>query len=247
MKTTFLFLLSIITINSFGQLIEYKAKKDSETQFWGYENTGTKQYWWEDAHSLGKNEELLNNGYSIEWLISPQYDKVSKSFSEGLAAVELNGKVGFIDKYNRFILPPQFEPVNKLEGFTYGLSVVKVDGKYGFIDKKGNFIIPPTYDYAENFDDNLLATVKLGNKYGAIDLKGDTVVPCRFIAAEAMKVVPVSNKLYRQTAKKTKTLSDDGYYDEIRTTINSVADEINKLIRDSLYKTPALDKLSVEK
>ena len=35
-------------------LKDLKAKKESETQLWGYENTGEQEYWWQEAHSLGK-------------------------------------------------------------------------------------------------------------------------------------------------------------------------------------------------
>lgn len=148
-KTNILRFLTIIatfaichsSLNAERIVKEYKAKKDDATQLWGYENKGDKEYWWEQAHSQGDDEELMNCNHEINWLISPQYTDVAKEFEEGLAAVEINGKVGFIDKNNRFVIAPKFEPMKNLKGFSQGLAAVKVGDKYGYIDKTGKFII----------------------------------------------------------------------------------------------------------
>ncbi len=226
---------------------ELKSKKNDVTQLWGYENKGGQEYWWKEAHSQGKNEELMNWGMNTEWVISAQYTKVAKNFTEGLAGVEIGNKVGFIDKKNRFIISPQYEPIEKLKGFGHGLAVVKKDGKYGFINKKGDFVIPPTFDYASNFGDDLLATVKIGNRFGAIDFKGDTIVPCHYMAEEAMKLLPIKNKEYKEAVKTVKTRYDDGYYDAIIKSVNQVADQVNSLIRDSLYKSPIPQNVCIKR
>lgn len=82
-----------------------------------------------------------------------------------MAGVILNGKVGFIDRKNRFIIPPKFDAVKDLQSFSQGLAVVCVNGKYDFINKRGEFVIEPVYEWADNFRDNLLASVKQGGKY----------------------------------------------------------------------------------
>lgn len=227
-------LLSICEMNAQPQKL-LKAQKDTETRLWGYENVGVKAYWWKEAHSQGRKEELLNYGYNTEWDISAQYDKAAKEFSEGLAGVELHGYVGFIDTNNRFIITPQFDPVDKLYGYNHGLAAVKYGGKYGFINKKGEFIIPAIFDYAENFDEHFLATVKLMNKFGAIDLKGDTIVACRYLTKEAMKLLPFKNKEYRDAVKMVETRRNEGYYEKIENAINNVAKEIDSLIQDNTY------------
>lgn len=226
---------------------QLKAKKDNETQMWGYENIGEQEYWWKEAHSQGKNEEMMNWGMDTEWAISAQYTKVAKNFSEGLSGVEIGNRVGFIDKSNRFIIEPQYEPVGKLKGFSHGLAAVKKDGKYGFINKMGEFVIPPTFDYADNFENDLLATVKLGNKFGAIDFMGDTIVPCHYLAEEAMKLLPFKNKEYKEAVKTVKTRYDDGYYDAIVKPVNEIAEQINSLTRDSLYETPVPQNVCIRK
>ena len=81
------------------------AKKDSETGLWGYVNKeeSGRTLWFQRAKRVsfgtlgiggGSKNELLTHGYEDEWVISPQYEDVAKEFSEGLAAVQLHGKVG---------------------------------------------------------------------------------------------------------------------------------------------------------
>ncbi len=79
-------------------------------------------------------------------------------FSEGLAAVEVDGKLGYIDKAGKWIIEPQF---HSAEPFFEGLAAVEVDGKYGFIDRRGKFIIRPQYDLATRFSEGL-ARVNVG-------------------------------------------------------------------------------------
>ena len=55
-------------------------------------------------------------------------------FSEGFAAVKLNGKYGFIDKTGREVIPCKYDYTFK---FSEGFAAVELNGKYGFIDKKG--------------------------------------------------------------------------------------------------------------
>lgn len=76
----------------------------------------------------GWDAALVNQDYEINWLISPQYEGVTKRFTEKLAGVVLGGKVGFIDIYNRFIIKPQFENADDIHGFNLGLSAVKNEG-----------------------------------------------------------------------------------------------------------------------
>ncbi|MCW1331420.1 WG repeat-containing protein [Campylobacter jejuni] len=71
-----------------------------------------------------------------------QFDKVW-DFSEGLAKVWLNGKIGFIDKSGEFAIKPEFDYV---EGFREGLAPALLNEKWGFIDKSGKIVIEPKFD-----------------------------------------------------------------------------------------------------
>ncbi|MBP3298724.1 MAG: WG repeat-containing protein [Muribaculaceae bacterium] len=228
----FVDMMLISVINLWAQEQILQARKDSESKKYGYENVGEKKYWWAEAHKLGNGKEELNSDMKTEWVIAPQYDKASKEFSEGLAAVEINGKVGFIDRYNRFVIEPQFEPMDDMEGFHYGMAVVKKDGKYGYIDKRGNFVFSPGFDKAENFGDDLMAVVKMGNKFGCIDLSGDTVVPCSYLAKEIMKTVPIKNKPYKEARKTVKTRLSEGYYSDFLSSVINSETYTNTLMSD---------------
>ena len=197
-KKVILFLLCCAIPFSF---YAQKARQNAATKKWGYEQTENKG-WWENSKYRGNSmfgewdAALVNQDYEINWLISPQYEEVTKRFTEKLAGVVLGGKVGFIDIHNRFIIKPQFENVDDVHGFNLGLSAVKKNGKFGFINKKGEFVIEPQFDYADNFRDNMLATIKQDGKFGAINLRGEIVVPCKYILEEAMISFPKSNKVY---------------------------------------------------
>lgn len=216
--------------------------KNPENNKWGYIDRKHTKNIWSAATSavtglLGDKKQIAEG----DWIIPPQYDRASKKFSGNLSAVLLNGKVGYIDRANRFLIAPQYEEIDKLYGFKFGLSAVKKDGKYGYIDKGGNMIIPPTFEWADNFNDNMLASVKKEGKYGAIDIMGNLVVPYKYKLEEAMTTVPLSNKEYRQAAKEVRSKKEQGVFDEYFQRLDSVSYAINLLINDSTYRPPMPD------
>lgn len=174
----------------------------------------------------------------VDWAIPAQYERAAKRFSENLSGVLLNGKVGFIDKQNRFIIKPQFDETMDLYGFSHGLAAVCINGKYGFINKEGQVVIEPIYEWADNFKDNLLASVKQEGKFGAIDITGSLVVPCKYKLEEAMINVPISNKEYRKAAKDVEQKKECGEFDRFLFPIDSVARLVNERINDSAYVPP---------
>ena len=66
-------------------------------------------------------------------------------FREGLCKLVLNGKVGFIDKSTKLVIPMKYE---EAYNFSDGLASVKLNVKWGFIDAKGKEAIPFQYDGA---------------------------------------------------------------------------------------------------
>ena len=101
-------------------------------------------------------------------LIIPAVYDYTEGFSEGLAAVKVNGKYGFIDTKGTMIIPAVYDWAYD---FSEGLVAVKVNGKCGFIDTKGNMVIPAVYDDAYFFHEGL-ASVQFNGKWGYIDTKG---------------------------------------------------------------------------
>lgn len=73
-------------------------------------------------------------------------------FSEGLAGVQRNGYIGFIDHQGNVVIDFKFPAYgNDLDDYTfkYGYCVVaNEDGKRGIINKTGEWVIQPEYNYA---------------------------------------------------------------------------------------------------
>ena len=101
-----------------------------------------------------------------------KYDHV-RPYSEGLAAVEKNGRWGFIDKQGREIVRPQYQDV-----LPYGESraAVKKDGQWGFIDKHGKETVKPQYDTVWPYKDGR-ATVQKNGERQALDISGKPLTP----------------------------------------------------------------------
>jgi len=91
-----------------------------------------------------------------------------RDFSEGLAAVEDQGKWGFIDHDGGFRVHPEFDDAGP---FCNGLARASVDGKWGYIDSAGQWKIRPQFKKADDFSDGLAGTDR-----GYIDQSGSRVV-----------------------------------------------------------------------
>ena len=83
-------------------------------------------------------------------------------FTEHLAAAEVNGKWGYLDKNGKLAIAPQFASPSK---FTEGLAGVKLNGKVVYIDKTGKVAVTPAgATYGGPFSHGL-AVIHLG-QYG---------------------------------------------------------------------------------
>ncbi len=95
-------------------------------------------------------------------VINPQFEGAGP-FSDGLAAVRIGGKWGYIDQTGRYVINPQFDDA---ESFSDGLAVVRIGddttGKWGYIDQTGRIVINPQFDEAYPFSDGL-AQVRIGD------------------------------------------------------------------------------------
>ena len=172
-------------INQKGKMVVtnpsiYDAKAFSE----GYSNFRIKS-----------NGKFLN-GYmdlSGNWVIKPQFT-LAHQFSEGLAAVKLNGKYGYINYKGDLLIKPQFDEAYE---FNDGLALVKSKNKYFYISKNGKKINSKEFDFAYSFQEGL-AVVQIGTKFGYINKSGDFVIPAIYDYAgsfsEGMAVVVTDNK-----------------------------------------------------
>lgn len=117
------------------------------------------------------------------------FTKNDQNFSEGLAPVRINRKMGFIDKMGRVVIETQFD---NAWGFSEDLALVRTGdmrkGKYGFIDKQGQTVINLKYKMAKPFSEGL-ACAQIEDwgkgKYGFINKNGQWVIKPQYDRAES--------------------------------------------------------------
>jgi len=112
------------------------------------------------------------------------------NFSEGLAAVEIGDKWGYIDKSGALVIPAIYYDVGPFSDglaaaepmdsgtertcVTSATSSYSFRRAYGYIDKTGRMVIPPSYQYADPFTGGL-AHVSTCDKASFIDKSGRVV------------------------------------------------------------------------
>ena len=95
------------------------------------------------------------------------------TFREGLAAIQLNRKWGFIDTSGREICPIKYDWAYD---FSKGLAQVELNKKYGVINSQGKEIIPLIFNNIEFVGSVIIAT--LNRQYGVIDNNGEYILLC---------------------------------------------------------------------
>lgn len=87
----------------------------------------------------------LGAAFIAVWLLTaagcettgPKYKNVGE-YREGLAAVQIsNGKWGYINDSQQFVIRPQFDDA---KNFSDGKAAVKRNGKWGFINRAGKWL-----------------------------------------------------------------------------------------------------------
>lgn len=116
----------------------------------------------------------IQTGEKIEAVYEAVYD-----FSEGLAAVQLDGKIGFINTKGHLVIPNDYH-ANALYHFTSGLCnaiVTNEDGKVDsfYIDASGNKIIDGNFEYGMQFYGNATFVKTSENKWHIINKNGDRI------------------------------------------------------------------------
>lgn len=104
-------------------------------------------------------------------------------FHEGLAAVQSESGIGFIDKTGALVIPCIYDGV--IAGFGEdGITAVKKDGKWGYIGRDGNVVIPCIYDdIISNFSEDGITAVKKDGKWGYIGRDGNIAIPFEYDSA----------------------------------------------------------------
>lgn len=154
-------------------------------------------------------DDSLRYGFTDETgiiVIPPQFDSV-RDFSEGLSAVRLSGKWGYIDTLGNIVIDYRFS-VQPLE-FSDGLAAFVTNKKWGYIDTNGNIAIEPVYESAKSFYAEL-APVKKAGKWGYINTKGEMVIAPKF--NEAYRFSKDKVAVVRGADNKRGFIEIDGEY-----------------------------------
>ena len=101
------------------------------------------------------------NSYTGKIVIPAQYRR-AWVFSEGLAAVQKNGMIGFINRKGEVVIPFRYPyHGNPLSSFVFENGhciVADTTGKCGIINRKGEWIIQPKYDNIDAYEEYVIAS-----------------------------------------------------------------------------------------
>ena len=106
----------------------------------------------------------------------------ARSFSEGYAPVEINGKWGYINPEGNIAIEPKF-----IEAFPFseGLACVSLEEKkysmygtatapaYGYINKQGELVIKDSYSLPRHFKNGVVKQIKFGARRGSFYLNNE--------------------------------------------------------------------------
>lgn len=101
------------------------------------------------------NKRGYINVYTGRIIIDAEANDYRKAwvFSDGLAAVMKDDKIGFINANNEVVIPFQFDYTDKCRMWDFGYifhngycAMPNTDGNLGLIDKSGNWVVEPAYD-----------------------------------------------------------------------------------------------------
>ena len=113
-------------------------------------------------------------------VIEPKYDH-AWIFSDGLACVDDNGSLKFIDKTGKVVLDPKMAYTPQSEGlfFHHGYCVVESERErlYGLMDKTGKTVMAKEYDSIEPSCGHKLWLIKKDNRMAVLDKNLLPVLP----------------------------------------------------------------------
>lgn len=144
-------------------------------------------------------------------------------FSEGLAGVIKNGKLGFINTKNEVKIPFKFRfstDIDKNIDYVFKsgyCAAMDSTEKMGLINKNGKWVLSPRFDYINNPVIEY-RIVKLNNKYGLLDSGLKLILPVEYDWIEIQKdgFRIVKNGGQQLVSFDTKTVLKSFVYDDIK-------------------------------
>ena len=136
------------------------------------------------ATTLASDSGAVDEATTKKSPSSGSFDNISFDwgwdFSEGLAAVQVGERWGYIDRMGRMAIKPRFQEASY---FAEGLASIKSGDLWGYIDRTGKMVISPRFQESKEFSEGF-AAVKFDGKWGYIDKDGSFVVQPQYDAAE---------------------------------------------------------------
>ena len=101
------------------------------------------------------------NSYTGKIVVPAQYRR-AWVFSEGLAAVQKNGMIGFINRKGEIVIPFRYpyhgNPLSKFVFDNGHCIVADTTGKCGVINREGDWVIQPKYDNIDAYEEYVIAS-----------------------------------------------------------------------------------------
>ena len=111
-------------------------------------------------------------------------------FSEGVAAVMKDGKIGFINAQNEVVIPFLFDYSDKCRMYDFGYVfhngyciMTNADGDLGLIDKNGNWVVEPAYDEIWAPHKSGYRVIIKDNMHGIMNPAAEVIYPTEYIHA----------------------------------------------------------------
>ena len=130
------------------------------------------------CYSDGKKRGYFNM-YTGKVAIPAKYDH-AWVFSDGLASVDEDGIIKFIDATGKVVIEPGLHYREWMSGYVYHSGYCVIDSEdgnnYGLMDKTGKMALPMEYKSIELYNDSLFCVVK-GDEMGILDKNLKPILP----------------------------------------------------------------------
>lgn len=108
-------------------------------------------------------------------------------FSEGLAAVMKDGKIGFINAENEVVIPFQFEYSEDCRMYNFGYifhngycAMTNGNGDLGLIDRDGNWVVEPAYDEIWAPHKSGYRVIVRDGRHGILNAECEVIYPAEY-------------------------------------------------------------------
>ena len=155
-------------------------------------------------------------------IIKPKYDH-AWVFSDGLASVDDNGYIKFIDGTDKVVIDEKMPYIPNMEGYVFhsGYCVVDTeDGEFcGLIDKTGKTVLAKEYSSICPTNDLEMWRITKGNENGLLDKDLKPIIPlteCTLWVCDNMVDMTMPDHTIRKLDRKGN-LINDFYVESVRT------------------------------